>query len=647
MDHLAARRKGTIHLVQALAAAALLAGCARMVPAPTRAGEEAFDQIHTGRFDSADPASRTIVPLSGSARRARWLFAPRRAPGRALPPLGVLHPSLSAMFGVAPGSTPVDVFVTYADAETIPHFPRLRAGPRSDPANLAILDSARIMIDSLKAVHNARYAADTLSLKAHGAIIRRTFWLLRAVSITAPLDSLKSIAGLPEVVQIRPDAGEHAPSHDHERSNDMDAACENLGSDHYLGMGLTGGHLALLDTGVRTRHRLLNNPTPLGLIEDCMSGLSTDLTGGTWTSPGEPPGGGDTYAEGHGTSSATILVGNGNPIPATLTESKNWFHGVTSAQLDCFQVYGSDGTVNATATVQGFQDALGRLDDVIVAEMADISADMADVAAAADQAFEAGRAVVAPNGNYASYGTGYPARGRRVLGVGAYHLQLARHVAGQAYGSTDDGRLKPDLLAPSYTETADNLSDEGMDYFTGTSGAAPYAGGAALLLRNWLLVDGTDPDPGQVYSLMILAGESIGPFRWDSRDGVGLLHLPPAGTCTYGKTWVDDGTSTVDVPIEVPSGAGPQRIRAALWWPEPAVKSGDHPMDTHNDIDLSLVSPGLFGAVKAFSNGEDGVFERTEFTVPAVEGGRWILRIHAYTMRTQWQTVYWAASIGS
>ena len=122
--------------------------------------------------------------------------------------------------------------------------------------------------------------------------------------------------------------------------------------------------------------------------------------------------------------------------------------------------------------------------------------------------------------------------------------------------------------------------------------------------------------------------------------------LPAAGKSLYGKTWVSDGTATVDIPIDVPDDPNPQWIRAALWWPEPPVLNGNNPVDTHNDIDLSIVSPGWFGSVVANSTGSDGVFERTEYLVPAHQGGKWILRIHAYQMRTAYQAVYWSASLG-
>lgn len=631
--------------VQLLTLVVLLAGCARATPPGTRAGEQPFDEIRLGRFDSAAPATRSVRALPRSAYRARWFWERRRAAPRPLPPVSKVHPALTALVGVMPGSTPTDVFVTFTDAESIPIFPRLDpARPRGDPANVAKLDSASAFVDSIMSRRMVRYAADSLALAARGATIQQFYWLIQAASITLPLDSLDSVASLPQVIGVRPVAGAPAPADDGERSNDVDAARASLGSDHYVEMGLGRGFMALLDTGVRTKHRLLRNPTPLSMVYDFITQQGT-MMGGSTLPPYEPPGGGDTYPEGHGTSSAAILVGNGNAIPPTMPETQGWFRGVALGELDAFQVYRPDRLVSAPATVEGFQKAILRLDEVIIAEMADVSAEAADVGLAADHAFEAGRVVIAPNGNYASSGTGIPARCRRVLGVGAYHLQLRSHVAGQAWGSTDDGRLKPDLLAPSYTETADNTSDDGLHYHSGTSGAAPYAGGAALLARNWMIADGSVIDPGQVYAHMILAGRNVGPFSQLSREGVGLIRLPSTGSSLFGKVWVSDAIKSVDIPIEVTATGSPQLIQAALWWPEPTVLEGENPKDTHNDVDLELVSPGWFGGVKAKSNAANGVFERAEVLVAPNETGRWILRVKPFSMRTPHQVVYWSASV--
>src|SRR5262249_17696386 len=116
--------------------------------------------------------------------------------------------------------------------------------------------------------------------------------------------------------------------------------------------------------------------------------------------------------------------------------------------------------------------------------------------------------------------------------------------------------------------------------------------------RNWMAVNSTDPiDPGQVYAGLILSGDGVGPFAAGSDSGAGRIRLPPTGTCVWGKAWVSPAVNYVDVPIEVP--AGTVRLEAALWWPESTAVVAGAVIDTHNDIDLELHTPG--GSVGASS----------------------------------------------
>ena len=58
--------------------------------------------------------------------------------------------------------------------------------------------------------------------------------------------------------------------------------------------------------------------------------------------------------------------------------------------------------------------------------------------------------------------------------------------ANQGRGPATDGRYKPDIQAPTWSETASNTGDAALRVFSGTSGATPYASAAAMLARNWL-----------------------------------------------------------------------------------------------------------------------------------------------------------------
>jgi serine protease AprX len=90
-----------------------------------------------------------------------------------------------------------------------------------------------------------------------------------------------------------------------------------------------------------------------------------------------------------------------------------------------------------------------------------------------------------------------------------------------------DNRFKPDLQAPTNSETASTgclfgvrcaMSDSAFRVFSGTSGATPYGEGAAVLARNWLRGTSFSIDPGQVYALLILSGQQPYPSEFRRLD---------------------------------------------------------------------------------------------------------------------------------
>lgn len=216
----------------------------------------------------------------------------------------------------------------------------------------------------------------------------------------------------------------------------------------------------------------------------------------------------------------------------------------------------------------------------------------------------------------------------KAIGVGAVDVQTLATVS-QINGPAADGRTKPDIQAPTNTETASNASNTALRVFTGTSGATPYASGAGALLRNWLRGSNFDIDPGQVYAQMILSGQT--PF-FNNTNGAGLLNLPTGGSAFFGKTSVGNG-GTINIPLNI--GAGHNRFDCAIWWPETAAQS-------HNDVDVSLIDP--FGVTRASSLSISSVFERARFS-GAVASGTWTLRIRGFSVPAGPQTVYFTAHV--
>jgi hypothetical protein len=155
-----------------------------------------------------------------------------------------------------------------------------------------------------------------------------------------------------------------------------------------------------------------------------------------------------------------------------------------------------------------------------------------------------------------------------------------------------------------------------------------------MVLRNWLRRYALS-DPGQVYALMILAGQRTWPF--DAAVGAGPAVLASDGVMWWGKALVSSGES-LEVPLDVPPTAS--RVDAALWWPDYAVG-----LAQRNDLDLALVAPS--GLAAAESHDPHSVFERARVQGSgALESGTWKLAIRGLRVVEATQVVYWAAAAG-
>jgi hypothetical protein len=588
-------------------------------------------------------ASAEVIPLPASGCPAP---APPRAAGSAAPagaPNGRPFPE---------GDTTVLVTLRHAGAN--PRFPEQRLHElRNAPGNRAARERSRALVRALKRKLARRFG--DLATGLPGVAVLDTFWLLDALQVRLPRAALPALRRHADVRFVEapftpppvPDSSTIRrlilPGYLYQDTLPTPVGVpvalgrDSLGSDPYFDAGLTGGWVALLDQGIEVNHIQLAFPTPLGYRGDCVRGGEDCLTRTPHFFPYE------VCAQDHGTQTGAVITANANQGQS--------HRGVTRVLLDTYRVFRCrvvDDEVffpdlDYGAAVRGFQAAVAGLSKIIVAPLAGAAYRCIDTTCtrlryaperhgilirAADRAFEAGAAVIAATGNTPDQ-VGQPAIARKALGIGSYTVATGRQEVSQGHRRTPDGRLKPDVQAPTDVLTAGSYSKGDLRAFAGTSGATAFAGGAAALLRTWLLrTSGRDGvDPGQLYAQMILAGRR--PFPFNDSTGAGHLRLPPLdGVAWWGQSAVCPG-DTLDLPLD-PRDLPPHTLDAALWWPE----ADDLP---HAGLDLFLLAPG--GAVRARSTDPTSVFERAH----AAGSGPWTLRIIAESGAARPQTVYWTA----
>ena len=535
-----------------------------------------------------------------------------------------IHPELRARISpqISAFGRPPDletVVVTFKSDVQMPRFPEPNVDERPTSVfNRAARNRAQDIVEEMTLARLEAQNALAEDLAANfGADLHHRFWLSNSLQVTLPADKIDALAKRDDVLYIEPDLTEASPPADGNNFNDVDDGRARIVSDPYFDLPnvRTGGFIGLLDTGVRTSHVLFNNPDHISFHLDCTDGVCDRAP--------NP----DDDCWNHGTSTAAIITGNnrlGNP-----------FRGVTAGTLDSFKVYPAGcGGLSTTAVLAAFERSVALLDRVIVAEMQGGGSDRSAISIAADNAFDAGAVIIAANGNFGP-GSGTvntPANSHKSIGVGNFDVQTQNQITSQSRGPAPDGRIKPDIQAPTNTETASTASNTALQVFGGTSGATPYAAGAAFLARNFLRGASGSIDPGQVYAFLILAGQN--PFPFNNTSGAGPLEMPTGGQAWWGKVEVSDG-QTVTIPIQHSMTAA-TAFDAAIWWPESVEQ-------IHNDIDLQLVSSNGITVLDRSISGPS-VFERAGAT-GAISPGTWGLRISGFRVGDEPQVVYYAAHI--
>ena len=219
-----------------------------------------------------------------------------------------------------------------------------------------------------------------------------------------------------------------------------------------------------------------------------------------------------------------------------------------------------------------------------------------------------------------------PATAKNIISVGNHKNRYSGApdvmMSGSSRGPTEDGRIKPDLVAPGgYVRScrAQEAGDTGtatwrntyyLEY-TGTSMATPNAAGAAAMVREYLeeIAQRPSPQGALVKALLVLGAQDIGTRDIPNKDeGWGRVNLrnslaPPGGQ----GIWVDDrsvmsGTGNSKLySFNVSQSSG--MFKTVLTWSDER-GSRFSTAQLVNDLDLEVTAPdGTVYKGNDFANG--------------------------------------------
>lgn len=391
------------------------------------------------------------------------------------------------------------------------------------------------------------------------------------------------------------------------------------------------------------------------------------------------------WGDGHGTKTACILSGT--------HLLGNEYRGVTAAQIDSWRIsHISSGTVDTSKIEDAVLAAIVHGATVIVAELALNSSNYpphSSMAKAFDMAYDLGVPVIAAVGNHGLTGgpgcddiswpqifsVGCPANAHKVISVGYFDPEQPNELscaqAGSCFQNADrmrqslgpvkeDGRTKPDILAPTRTVTGARESEflpgdpldgipeskQALGMFCHSSGATPYAAGACLLLQDFFNTNGLGQEPGKLYAALIAFGSvgDLGSFLnkiMSPLNGAGRLRLgnPTNSFWCSGMRYIKEHSLQNSFMFYIPKGA--QNLHAAIWWPEEPAAPRE--TEVHNEIHLQLFDSHPVPEVQGFSDLANSVFQKVRIEGAISPSGYWRFSIVPQDIQndTGYQKVYY------
>lgn len=190
-----------------------------------------------------------------------------------------------------------------------------------------------------------------------------------------------------------------------------------------------------------------------------------------------------------------------------------------------------------------------------------------------------------------------PATAKNVITVGAINSDDNTMTDFSGWGPVDDGRIKPEVVAPGDEVEGDGaikstIPPDTYGLQTGTSMAAPAVSGAvALIIEDYRRLYGRDPLPSTVKALLIHGTQDLGNRGPDFSYGYGKINVAKAIDLLESESIIEDEVGHQESKLfylTVPEGA--TSVKVTLVWDDEAATS-NAAKTLVNDLDLIVRDP--------------------------------------------------------